>query len=63
MKLLMAKINKKKVQTKEVDTDDQEESADVSGDKDLLDSDNEESSESSNECLRIDTYEEICIKV
>jgi hypothetical protein len=63
MKLLMAKINKKKVQQNEIDANDEEETADISDDKDSIHSNDEQSAESSDECLHIDTQEVIRMKI
>ena len=53
MKLFMAKINRKKGE---------EESSDVADDKDSLDSNDEQSAESSDECLHIDAQEDTRMK-
>jgi hypothetical protein len=64
MKLFMARINKKKVQQNEIDaSDEEEEAADISDDKDSIHSNDELSSESSDECLHMDTQEDIRMKI
>jgi hypothetical protein len=56
-KLFISKVTKKKAEANKFDNNDEDESADVSDDEE------EESAESNDECLQIDTDEEICMSI
>jgi hypothetical protein len=65
MNLFTSKSNKKKIQVNEVDSskeEAEEESAGATDNKDSSDSDNEQLSESNDECLHINTQDEIRMK-
>jgi hypothetical protein len=65
MNLFTSKSNKKKIQVNEVDSskeEAEEESAGAADNKDSSDLDNEQLSESNDECLHIDTQDEIRMK-